>query len=325
MTIAIIGAGMAGAACASELLAQGRHVVVFDKGRVPGGRMTSKRTGQGYIDLGAQYFTARSPSFTEQCLKWQTGAVIAPWQGRLAISDQTGLKASPDNTTRYIGLPSMHNPVKQLLQGCLVNSGCCIDAVQYDGSHWQLFSRQQRVGQFSQLILAIPQQQAAALLQPVILQYPALAQLFCSVALLPCWAVNVELAASTAAEFDGIFVKNNPAVTWLAHQASKTGRVNGRHWLVHFTADFSQQHFDTGSAQLTALAAQHLQAIFTTPITVLQSVCHRWRYAQQATDFPVIGCYYQAELALGLAGDWLNGGRIENAWLSGKQLAKVMR
>ena len=37
-TIAIIGAGMAGAACAAALIRQGEQVVLFDKGRRPGGR-----------------------------------------------------------------------------------------------------------------------------------------------------------------------------------------------------------------------------------------------------------------------------------------------
>ena len=56
MTVAIIGAGMAGAACAYSLKQRGVDVVVFDKGRKPGGRMTSKRTADGYLDLGAQYY-----------------------------------------------------------------------------------------------------------------------------------------------------------------------------------------------------------------------------------------------------------------------------
>ena len=68
MTIAIIGAGIAGAICASELVRNGHKVIVFDKGRSAGGRMSSKRTENGYIDLGAQYFTARSELFSQQCI-----------------------------------------------------------------------------------------------------------------------------------------------------------------------------------------------------------------------------------------------------------------
>ena len=38
MSIAIIGAGMAGISCARALREAGREVVLFDKGRAAGGR-----------------------------------------------------------------------------------------------------------------------------------------------------------------------------------------------------------------------------------------------------------------------------------------------
>ena len=43
MTTAIIGAGIAGLACAQKLKQAGRSVKLFDKGRGPGGRMSTRR------------------------------------------------------------------------------------------------------------------------------------------------------------------------------------------------------------------------------------------------------------------------------------------
>ena len=61
MQFAIIGAGMAGIACADALQAAGHAVAVFDKGRGPGGRMSTRRMetplGTVAFDHGAQYFT----------------------------------------------------------------------------------------------------------------------------------------------------------------------------------------------------------------------------------------------------------------------------
>ena len=42
MRIGIVGAGMAGLACAEELTGRGHHVRPFDKGRGPGGRMSTR-------------------------------------------------------------------------------------------------------------------------------------------------------------------------------------------------------------------------------------------------------------------------------------------
>ena len=51
---------------------------------------------------------------------------------------------------------------------------------------------------------------------------------------------------------------------------------------------------------------------------------HRWRYA--ITDSAVDGgCVWHAADGLGLCGDWLNGGRVEGAWLSGRAVAEQVR
>ena len=47
----------------------------------------------------------------------------------------------------------------------------------------------------------------------------------------------------------------------------------------------------------------------------------RWRYA--ITDSALAGgCAWDAGDGVGLCGDWVNGGRVEGAWLSGHALAQ---
>ncbi|OYX00993.1 MAG: deoxyribodipyrimidine photolyase, partial [Caulobacter vibrioides] len=83
MKIAIIGAGMAGLSCAQALSAAGHAVQVLDKGRGPGGRMSTRRikTPQGQVsfDHGAQFFTVRDPEFAARAAAWQAAGVAAPW------------------------------------------------------------------------------------------------------------------------------------------------------------------------------------------------------------------------------------------------------
>src|SRR3982751_5969019 len=61
--IAIIGTGIAGLSAAQALQAAGHSVHLFDKSRGSGGRMSSKRSDAGALDMGAQYFTARDRRF----------------------------------------------------------------------------------------------------------------------------------------------------------------------------------------------------------------------------------------------------------------------
>lgn len=45
--IAVIGAGVSGALCAQALAQAGAQVELFDKARGPGGRMATRRHGEG--------------------------------------------------------------------------------------------------------------------------------------------------------------------------------------------------------------------------------------------------------------------------------------
>jgi hypothetical protein len=48
---------------------------------------------------------------------------------------------------------------------------------------------------------------------------------------------------------------------------------------------------------------------------------HRWRYAAAATTLDH-RCLWHAGSRIGLCGDWLNGGKVEGAWLSGRQVGE---
>jgi len=61
--IAVIGAGMAGIACARTLVQAGHRVTVFEKSRGAGGRMATRRSEFGGFDHGAQFFTVRDERF----------------------------------------------------------------------------------------------------------------------------------------------------------------------------------------------------------------------------------------------------------------------
>ncbi|RUA23173.1 FAD-dependent oxidoreductase [Billgrantia gudaonensis] len=68
---AIIGAGIAGLACARALQDAGHPVTLFEKARGPGGRMASRHLGTATVDLGAQYFSVRmKPSEAKSSSGW---------------------------------------------------------------------------------------------------------------------------------------------------------------------------------------------------------------------------------------------------------------
>ena len=61
--IAVVGAGIAGLSCATELQQAGATVRIFEKSGGAAGRMSTRRGEDWQCDHGAQYFTARDPGF----------------------------------------------------------------------------------------------------------------------------------------------------------------------------------------------------------------------------------------------------------------------
>ncbi|MFN7165262.1 MAG: NAD(P)/FAD-dependent oxidoreductase, partial [Hyphomonas sp.] len=168
MTIAIVGAGMAGLSAAEILSSRGRSVRLFDKGRSAGGRMATRRTSINganvSFDHGAQYFTARSDGFREAVSRWLQAGVAAPWDEE---------DASGKATERYVGAPGMNSILKSMAAPLDVSWGAEVSALEGGPGKWFLrFADGSAAGAFEQVIVAVPAEQAAVLLAPTA---PALA------------------------------------------------------------------------------------------------------------------------------------------------------
>ena len=337
MTVAVIGAGMAGAAAANTLSKAGLQVEVFDKGRAAGGRMSSKRIADSYLDLGAQYFTARNELFSQQVSQWLESGAVCYWPAACYRFEHGQMTSSVDKTARFIGAPSMQAPVKALLAALTTHFDCRVSRLRFvknssndQKNGWYLFDQHNNsFGPYQALILAIPPVQLQTLLvtacQPDEYGYSELQQLSAQIqpqALLPCWAVSLQLAKPLQTAADAVFVKEGN-VSWLARQNSKPGRGNTvDNWLVHFSPQCSALHLQAEPAQLIALAKAELELIFGQRIEVTDALTHRWLYAQINPAAEQAFVEYSAGLKLAIAGDWLLGGRVENAWLSGVAAAK---
>ncbi|MGB5703206.1 MAG: FAD-dependent oxidoreductase, partial [Polyangiales bacterium] len=92
--VAVIGAGLSGLACASALERRDFDVRVFDKGRAPGGRISTRRveiegTEVGF-DHGAQYFTVRDSELAALVASWEKLGVAERWGGRIVAIGESG-------------------------------------------------------------------------------------------------------------------------------------------------------------------------------------------------------------------------------------------
>jgi len=305
---AVIGAGLAGLTCATALHAAGHSVLVLDKARGPGGRMSTRRQalgdGEAAFDHGAPAFTALEPDFQAQVQFWSLQGLAAPWPA-----------AGPG---QFVGVPAMNAPLKAMAADLDTRWSQTISGLSRDGAGWRLAGTTQDEGLFDRLVVAIPAEQAAVLLAPVQPQFAALAR---AVRSAPCWtlmAVFDQPVQSAEAVLTG-----GEVVAFASREASKPGRAATEAWVIHATPDWSRDHLELTADQAAPQLLAGFEALLgsAAPLAV-SAVAHRWRYARPlAAPRPAL---WDAASRLGVCGDWLGGGSVEGAWRSGFELAAVL-
>lgn len=145
--VAVVGAGLAGAFAARLLVDQGVDVVLFDKGRGPGGRLSARRAEGGRYLHGAHRLHVHDPRLQ----RWLTGWV-----------EEGLLRAEGDH---HVGDPP-NAVLKHLLAGLDVRFGARVTAVARAHDGWRLdLEGADGEGGFDTLLVTVPAPQAVGLLE----------------------------------------------------------------------------------------------------------------------------------------------------------------
>lgn len=309
MRIGIIGAGIAGLACANRLARSGYDTVLFDKGRGPGGRMSTRRmsgpAGELRFDHGAQYFTVRDPDFAAQVKLLERNDDVARWP------------AAGDDA--WVGKPGMNHVIKALALGRNVHWSARVDHLRPVDAGWEIAGDGFDPQRLDAVIVAVPAEQAAILLAPLDEVIATRAQETISE---PCWTVMAAFAQRLPLVDD--VLRHRGDIGWAARDSAKSGREQSSDcWVIQASVSWSRQFLEAGAdevqaALLSAFAAEVHAAGGHMPAPVAVAA-HRWRYARTTASDGAP--YWHGRLRLGVCGDWLGGARVEAAWLSGHRLA----
>ena len=319
--VAIIGAGIAGLSCANQLKASGFEVQVFEKSRGPSGRMSTRKAEDWSADHGAQYFTARDPLFIKELNQWIEADVAAIWNPRLQVFNEHQWQDSPSAENRYVGTPAMNSPGKYLAKNLSIEFNQTIDRITYDQGKWQLHSLEAGdiEQQYDWLVLALPAPQTIALAKSI---DPAIEAIAINADMQGCWTVMASCTEKLDLPFDAAFI-NNEIISWIARNNSKPNRAGLETWTIHANPQWSQQWIELGKDEATKLILECAKKLGLDCDKAKISI-HRWRYASGYTS-PIPGFKLNEDLKIGFCGDWLNGGRVEGAWLSGYKLATQIK
>lgn len=112
-------------------------------------------------------------------------------------------------------------------------------------------------------------------------------------------------------------------VAWLARESSKPGRNLLERWTVQASAAWSQEHLNDDPLRIEAKLLKAFAEITGIHATPSHAETHRWSYAQ--TTQPLGRSHlWDAKDGLGACGDWCIGHRVEDAYISGLELAQAV-
>jgi renalase len=305
----IVGAGMAGLACARRLAQAGMPTTVLDKGRGIGGRMATRRVTLGAQDIrfdhGAQYFTLKDAGFARMLDDLPDAA--APWDDGAA-------------TPHLVGRPGMSALPRRMGEGLRVHQQVEVTGLQRSAKGWTITSSDGTRHDAAQIVLTIPAPQALRLLGA---DHP-FAEALQAVQITPCLTLMAAFAADAPRPFVNRSDPDHP-LAWIAQDSSKPDRADEiTTWVAQASPAWSAQYLEDTPVQITARMLPLLaDTLGLAAPDALYAAAHRWRYARVTKPLgqPFL---HSGQDGLYLGGDWCIGPRVEAAWQSGDAIAQAI-
>jgi predicted NAD/FAD-dependent oxidoreductase len=325
----VVGAGVAGLACARALADAGRAVTVLERARGVGGRCVRRRIEGQRVDFGVLFYHGRDAGFLAGLEAVRATAVpgwprvvqgagrpcqpeaFAPGERRLAFAE--GVSAFP----------------KHLAQGLDVRTGTRAISFAIDGEALRLELEGGETLTARVVVLALAAEQALALLHATAEEAPVLdtaRALLAMVRSQPCLTLVAGYPLEAPAPgWDICYPEASPVLQALARDSAKRPSPSFHAMIYQATPRWSREHFGAeGWPEAILDEAARLLGPWAAEPRFIHA--HRWRHAR--TD-------RAAELAaplfldlpggarLGVAGEaFAAGGGVEAAWASGGCLAR---
>lgn len=324
--IAIIGAGISGLFAGRTLQDHGLQVTVFEKSRGVGGRMATRRVEDGLtFDHGAQYFTARDPSFASYVQAWIEQGIVAKWPDSILGRDQkivvlkdVAIQSESTSEDRFVGVPGMNSICKHLADPLNVRTDSRIARVLRTDDGVELFDAADASrGKFDCVVVSAPAAQAAELLA----DFPALSNQISNQKMNPCWAAMASFAEPITDQWAGAFLHES-FLSWAARNSTKPGRNHeAEHLVIHSSPDWTSNNWERDpEAVAKEMLAEFWKVAGLAPRPHEYLQAHRWKYAIPV-DPPQVRCFADDSAVAIACGDWASGSRVEGAFLSGMSAA----
>jgi len=322
--VLVVGAGIAGLLAAHRLVGAGHRVIVVDKGRGVGGRLATRRMGEGVFDHGAQFFTSSEPAFAAEVARWEAAGVAQQWFDTRLEPDGSVV---PDGHPRWRGTTGMTAIAKHLAVGLDVRTSTRLASLQVDAEgsvgSWRAITDDGRELRAGAVLLTPPIPQTLELLAAggVTLEPEQQMELE-SVSYHPCLAVMALLDGPSGLPEPGALRPGAEPLDWVADNQRK-GISPVPSITVHAGPATSRALWDAPDDEVIAILLDAVPGLAASPVADGVQV-QRWRYARPDVGLEGFTRKISGVPTAVVAGDVFDSSRVPGAAASGWAAAELL-
>jgi len=322
LKVAIVGAGVAGLAAGRTLKQAGIRSVLYEKSRGPGGRVATRRVGPYTFDTGATSIAPRGLTIEKVMLeeldRSELVEVTKPIYAHANLRPQRG-DPTKNSVPRFVYRPGINHFAKLLAEGLDLRLNTTVDGLRrMDGKlevEGELYDR---------VILTPPIPQASLLLWSI-----GESRSIANARYRTCVSIMLgyDKPLPETAYHALIDVEQRHPMTWVSLESTKSpGRAPDGHSAIvlQMSPTYSQNHYQTDDEvmlrDVIPWVVQLYGEDFRQPVEIDTK---RWKYSQPELT-AVFESANRANHGVILAGDGLSAGRVERAYESGVEAARLI-
>lgn len=334
--VVVIGAGMAGLTVAQQLRHAGYKVVVVEKSRGLGGRVTTRRLHGTCADRGARFLEPKDEFLRRLVHILSDRGLILPWCDRIYTANSPGnlqLAGVPNWCPYFIAPTGISAIAKFMAKNLDIWLNCrVIKIMPKDDNLWHILLENTENIISKAVVVAIPAPQALMLVEPLAEKnLPAhFLENLRSVKFDACISViagysqdRQEDLAKREIAWRSVVFPQDDKLAWLGWDSSKRNNPEYPVFVIHSTAKFAENYLDTNDLtddltsagnELLYHASEYLDSWLNSPEWLQVD---RWRYAFTTHSLAKNCLFTFKPLPIACCGDWCLGNQIENALHSG--------
>ncbi len=325
--VLIVGAGLSGLAAAQIMSQRGLKMMVIDKGRSVGGRLATRRIGQGVADHGAQFFTVRSAIFQGHVNQWQENGLVYVWSK--GFSDGQRAPQEYDGHARYATRGGMNMLAKhiqtELGERIDLRLNTRLTQLEAEEHGWLAQDEQGQSYTARAVLLTAPVPQSLNILGAMVEQLaPDDRASLQRIAYSPCVCGLFGVEGEVMLPDPGALQRPQEAISWIADNQRKGISPNARVMTLHASPAFSQQLYDIPEHEALTTLQDALRPYLGAGARITQAELKKWRYAQPTVLHPQRYLLASQLPPLAFAGDAFGEARVEGAFLSGLEAGEAL-